>query len=335
MSSAQVNRRYLLAARPTGPVTAANFRLEEAAAPEPGPGEFVVRNHWLSLDPANLGWMSAGRSYIEPVEIGAVMRGFAAGVVISSRHPDYAIGDRVAGLFGWQDYALSDGSGVRRARPEARLVDMLGVLGLPGLTAYFGLLDVGRPKAGETVLVSAAAGAVGSIVVQIARILGCNVVGIAGGQDKCDMIRGLGARAVDYKAEDFDAKLREACPNGVDLFFDNVGGAVLEAAIRRMNVGGRIALCGGISQYGSEAPRGPANYLQLLTRRVRMQGFIYFDYAPRFDEGEAALAAWLSRGWIVHREEIVQGLTQAPDALNRLFEGANRGKLLVCIAPES
>lgn len=335
MSTATINRQLRLAQRPTSaPVGPANFEVVEAARPEPGPGEFVVRNCWLSLDPASRGWMSAGRSYIAPVELGDVMRGFASGVVVASRHPDYEPGDRVSGLFGWQDYAVSCGEGVRRLLPGASLLDMLGPLGLPGVTAYFGLIDIGQPRGGETLLVSAAAGAVGSAVVQIGRILGCKVVGIAGGPEKCAFVESLGATAVDYKAADFHDQLRAACPDGVDVFFDNVGGAVLEAAIRRMNTFGRIALCGGISQYGSAAPKGPANYLILLSSRVRMQGFIYFDYVDRFDEAEAALAAWLSRGWLVGREEIVDGLTEAPTALQRLFDGANRGKLVVRISDE-
>lgn len=335
MTAALTNRRLHLARRPSGPIGPGDFTYVEAPAPQPAPGEFVVRNCWLSLDPASRGWMSPGRSYIAPVEIGEVMRGFTSGVVTTSRHPDFARGDRVAGVFGWQDYAVSDGAGVRRVPATASLLDMLGPMGLPGVTAYFGLLDIGRPRAGETVLISAAAGAVGSAAVQIARILGCEVVGVAGGAEKCDFVRSLGAQAVDYKAADFNAALRAACPKGVDVFFDNVGGPVLEAAIRRMNPFGRIALCGGISQYGAENPQGPANYLTLLSSRVRMQGFIYFDYAERFDEAEAALGAWLRRGWLVSREEIVEGLTEAPAALQRLFDGSNRGKLVVRIAPET
>lgn len=334
-----VNRRYLLATRPTGADLSSLFQRDDTPVPEPREGEFVVRNKWLSLDPAMRGWMSAGRSYIEPVELGAVMRGFGAGEVIASHHPKFALGTQVTGLFGWQDYALSngdiDGKPVRHAVPGVPLSAMLGILGLTGQTAYFGLLDIGCPKGGETIVVSAAAGAVGSAVVQIAKIMGCRVIGIAGGQEKCSFVSSIGADAcINYKSEDVGKALKAACPSGIDVFFDNVGGEILDAVLRRINRGARIVLCGGISQYGVANPQGPSAYLSLLANRARMEGFIYFDYVDRFNEAEAALASWLARGWLTHQEDIVDGLEAAPGALGKLFEGTNRGKLLIRIAGE-
>lgn len=335
-----INRRYLLAERPTGLAIAGALRLDMASPPEPGEGEFVVRNEWISLDPAMRGWMSPGRSYIDPVEIGTVMRAFAAGTVVASRHADYPVGCKVAGLFGMQDYALSDGDPrggtVRRAIDGVPLSAMLGILGLTGLTAYFGLLEIGQPRGGETVVVSAAAGAVGSAVVQIARIMGCRVVGIAGGPEKCAFVNELGADGcIDYKAEDVPGQLKRLCPQGIDIFFDNVGGDILDAVLRRINVGARVVLCGGISQYGAAVPKGPSAYLSLLANRARMEGFIYFDFFDRFDAAEAALAAWFRRGWLRHQEEIVDGLGAAPGALSMLFDGANKGKLLVRVGSEA
>lgn len=329
-----INRRYVLAERPVGLETAGALKLAMDSPPEPGEGEFVVRNEWISLDPAMRGWMSAGKSYIEPVEIGAVMRAFAAGTVVASRHPEYAVGSKVAGLFGMQDYALSDGDPlnrtVRRAIDGVPLSAMLGILGLTGLTAYFGLLEIGRPRGGDTVVVSAAAGAVGSAVVQIARIMGCRVVGIAGGADKCAFVTSLGAEAcIDYKSEDVARQLKAVAPQGVDIFFDNVGGDILDAVLRRINVGARVVLCGGISQYGSAMPQGPSAYLSLLANRARMEGFVYFDFRDRFDAAEAALGSWLKRGWLQHKEDVVDGLGAAPGALSMLFSGANTGKLIV------
>lgn len=335
-----INRRYLLVDRPTGLNVAGALKLDMASPPQPSKGEFVVRNEWISLDPAMRGWMSAGRSYIDPVEIGGVMRAFAAGTVVASLNPHYPVGCKVSGLFGMQDYALSDGDPrggtVRRAIDGVPLSAMLGVLGLTGLTAYFGLLEIGKPRGGETVVVSAAAGAVGSAVVQIARIMGCRVVGIAGGRDKCAFVENLGADGcIDYKSQDVARQLKRLCPQGIDIFFDNVGGDILDAALRRINVGARVVLCGGISQYGAAVPQGPSAYLSLLANRARMEGFIYFDYFDRFDSAEAALATWFKRGWLRHQEEIVDGLGAAPEALSMLFDGSNRGKLLVRVGSQA
>ena len=329
-----VNRRYLLSSRPVGPYTPDLLSLDHKPLPDVAEGEFLVRNEWISLDPAMRGWMSAGRSYIEPVEVGAVMRAFAAGKVIASRHPDYAIGTQVAGLFGLQEYALCDGINadrtIRNAIDGVPLSAMLGILGLTGLTAYFGLLDIGRPRAGETIVVSAAAGAVGSAVVQIGKIMGCRVVGIAGGTEKCDFVTSLGADAcIDYKNEDLNAAIKTHCAGGIDVFFDNVGGDILDSVLRRINKGARIVLCGGISQYESHNPKGPTNYLSLLANRARMEGFIYFDFADRFSEAETALSTWLKRGWLQHQEHVVEGLDLAPLTLTKLFDGSNMGKLLL------
>lgn len=326
-----VNRQLILTSRPGAEICNENFSFVSAFVSEPGEGEFVVRNEWFSLDPAMRGWVSGARSYIAPVEIGTVMRAFAAGRVVASRHSRFPVGTAVTGLFGLQDYAVSAGD--RNVRPVPSGVPLsacLGVLGLTGLTAYFGLLDIGRPKAGQTVVVSAAAGAVGSVACQIARLKGCRVVGIAGGPEKCDWVKSLGADAViDYKNESLRDRIKATCPDGIDVYFDNVGGNILEEVLRRINVGARIVLCGGISQYNTSTARGPANFLSLLANRARMEGFVYFDYQDRFDEGEHALRNWLLEGQLQHQEDIVTGLENSVDGLAKLFDGSNRGKLLV------
>jgi hypothetical protein len=270
------------------------------------------------------------------VEIGEVMRAAGIGRVIDSRHPDYEVGEHVYGVFGVQRYAVSDGSGVTRvdttlAPPPVHL----GVLGLSGLTAYFGLLDVGRPQPGQTVVVSGAAGSVGSIAGQIARIKGCRVIGIAGGADKCRwLVDELGFdAAIDYKGGDVRAQLRDHAPDGIDVFFDNVGGEILEEALRRLARGARVVICGAVSQYNAAgAPRGPANYMQLLVARASMTGFVIFDYADRYAEGVSQLAQWLQSGELRSREDVVHGdIEQFPDVLLRLFEGASTGKLVLAL----
>jgi NADPH-dependent curcumin reductase CurA len=325
-----------LAARPSGLPKASDWEYVEEPAPEPQEGQFLVRVEFLSLDPAMRAWMNPGRSYIPPVGIGEVMRAAAIGTVVESRHPDYDAGDCVQGVFGVQRYALSDGRGVARidtalAPPPVHL----GVLGMSGLTAYFGLLDVGRPEPGQTVVVSGAAGSVGSVVGQIARIKGARAIGIAGGPDKCAwLVDELGFdAAIDYKAGETAARLRTLAPDGVDVFFDNVGGAVLDDVLTRLARGARVVISGAISQYNAtDALRGPANYMQLLVARATMTGFVIFDYAQRFPEALAQLATWLGTGELRSREDVVAGdIEQFPDVFLKLFRGENTGKLVLAI----
>ena len=332
------NLQIRLAARPVGLPRESDFEIIERPVPEPAEGEVLVRNIYLSLDPAMRGWMDDRPSYIPPVALGDVMRGLTAGEVVESRDDRFSPGDRVQGALGWQQFASVPASQLDPLPPGAPWRVALGPLGMTGLTAYFGLLDVGQPKEGETVLVSGAAGAVGSVVGQIAKIQGCRTVGIAGGPDKCSwLLDELGFdAAIDYKVhEDLRGPIRESCPKGVDVFFDNVGGATLDAALSTLRFRGRVVICGAISQYNAtESPPGPANYLSLLVNRGRMEGFIIFDYQKRFGEGVQALAGWLGEGKLHYREHVVEGLEEAPKALLHLFDGSNRGKLLVQIAPE-
>jgi NADPH-dependent curcumin reductase CurA len=331
-----VNVQCRLAARPVGLPKASDWDFVEEPAPEPGEGEFRVRVEYLSVDPAMRSWMNAGRSYVPPVEIGEVMRAGAIGRIIDSRHPGFAVGEDVYGVFGVRRYAVSDGSGVTRVDTSLAPAPVhLGVLGIGGLTAYFGLLDVGRPEPGQTVVVSGAAGSVGSIAGQIARIKGCRVIGIAGGPEKCRWLTdelGFDA-ALDYKAGDLRARLKESAPDGVDVFFDNVGGEILEHVLARLARGARVVLCGSVSQYNADGPpRGPANYMQLLVARASMTGFVIFDYGARFPEGVSHLAGWLQSGELRSREDVVHGdVEQFPDVLRGLFEGANTGKLVLAL----
>jgi NADPH-dependent curcumin reductase CurA len=334
MSAAQPDRnvQIRLAARPQGLPKAEDFQRTEEDVPVPGPGEFVARTIYLSLDPAMRGWMTDRKSYIEPIRLGDVMRGQCVAEVMASEHPEFPVGALVSGTFGWQTWALSKGQGVVRLPADTPPELFLGPLGMTGLTAYFGLLDIGAPKEGDTVVVSAAAGAVGSMVGQIARIKGCRVVGIAGGAEKCrHVVEDLGFdAAVDYKAADFFDQLKAACPKGIDVYFDNVGGTILDQCLRLINRGARIPICGAISQYNAtDAVPGPANYLALLVQRARMEGFIVFDFHKRYHEALAELGAWVAAGRIQARFDMVDGLDNAPAALNRLFEGLNTGKLLV------
>jgi len=332
------NRQWRLASRPKGMVLDENFTWVEE--PVPGlekDGQILVRNLYLSLDPTQRGWI-ARDSYMPAVKIGEVMRGSAAGRVVASRHSAFAPGDLVQGLFGWQDYAVAEPGGLRapsKILPGVPLTLALGALGATGITAYFGLLEVGRPKAGETVVVSGAAGATGSVVGQIAKIKGCKVIGIAGGADKCAWVTGeLGFDAcLDYKREDVGARLSELCRGGIDVYFDNVGGDILDAALARLAFHGRVVLCGAISQYNeSDLPAGPKHYLNLLLQRGRMEGFIVIDYLPRAAEAVRELAAWMAEGKIKDRVDVQEGLENAPAALRRLFRGENTGKQLLKIA---
>jgi NADPH:quinone reductase len=334
-----VNRLVTLAARPAGLPKASDFRLVEAPLPKPGPGEFVVHGLYLSVDPYMRGRMRDGPSYAAPVQLGEVMVGGVVGRVVESNHPDFPVGVVVEGMFGWQEFALSNGAGVRVVDPHAAPISTaLGVLGMPGLTAYFGLLDVCQPKPGETVLVSGAAGAVGSVVGQIAKVHGCRVVGVAGSDEKVDYLTGeLGFDAAfNYKGvTDYVRKVKEVCPEGIDVYFDNVGGSLTDAVFRTMNVGARVAVCGQISQYNAEKPEvGPRLLFQLIIKRARVQGFLVFDYADRYREGAAKLAEWLRAGRLKYRETAVDGIENAPAAFIGMLQGANVGKQLVRLAKE-
>jgi len=328
------NTQCRLAGRPMGLPSSADWSIIEEPVPSAGDGQFVVEIDYLSIDPAMRTWMNAGRSYVPPVEIGEVMRGLAVGRVVESRHPDFAVGDHVSGLLGVQNYAVSDGAGVAKIDTSlAPASTYLAALGISGLTAYFGLLDIGRPAPGQTVLVSGAAGSVGNIVGQIAKIHGCRAIGIAGGEPKCRWLierAGFDA-AIDYKTADLRAELRTHAPGGVDVFFDNVGGAALEAALNRLAQGARIVLCGAVSQY-NQAPRGPANYMQLLVARASMTGFVVFDFSTRYPEAVAQLGNWIRTGRLRSHEQIERGTVgDFPEALEKLFAGQNTGKLILAL----
>jgi NADPH-dependent curcumin reductase len=333
-----INHQFRLAARPVGLPQRTDWSYTEELVGEPAVDTFVVKILYISLDPAMRGWMNAGRSYIPPVGIGEVMRALAIGRVTASKHPSFAVGDTVSGPFGVQEYAVSDGKYVTKLDLGAAPLPIhLSVLGMTGRTAYFGLLEVGQPKPGETVVVSAAAGGVGSLVGQIARINGCRAVGIAGGAEKCRyLVDELGFdAAIDYKSQDVRAALKEHCPNGIDVYFDNVGGDILEAALSRLARGARVVLCGAISQYNATGPQhGPSNYMALLVNRASMKGFLVGDYAACNDEATRALAAWLADGKLRSREDIVEGLETFPNTLIRLFKGENIGKLILKVADE-
>src|SRR5215475_3975905 len=324
-----VNTQCRLAARPIGLPKATDFAVVDEPVPAVADGEFVVEIDYLSIDPAMRTWMNAGRSYVPPVQIGEVMRALGIGHVIASRHREFAVGDVVSGVFGVQNYALSTGAGVSKIDTGlAPATVHLGALGISGLTAYFGLLDIGRPEPGQTVLVSGAAGSVGNIVGQIARIKGCRTIGIAGGEQKRRwLVKEVGFdAAIDYKSADLRAELKTHAPDGVDVYFDNVGGQTLEAALNRLARGARIVLCGAVSQY-NETPRGPANYMQLLVARASMTGFVIFDYLKRYPEGIAQLAEWLTTGRLRSHEHIESGhIDDFPDTLLKLFNGENIGK---------
>src|SRR5262245_547252 len=327
-----VNRQILLASRPEGWVTEANFKLVESPVPQPGDGQFLVRNRWLSLDPYMRGRMDAKKSYAKYVELGEVMVGGTVGEVVESRHPAFKPGDFVNAAFGWQEYALSDGTGARKVDPSrAPLSYYLGVLGMPGVTAWMGLLDIAQPKAGETVVVSAASGAVGSVVGQLARIKGCRAVGIAGGPAKCGYVVGeLGFDAcVDYKAGRLDESLRAAAPKGVDVQFENVGGEVLDTALRLMNAFARITLCGLVSQYNVTEPYGMRHMRSLLVNRIRLQGFIVSDRMEVWPRALEDLERWVGEGRIKVRETVTHGLEHAPRAFIGMLRGENLGKQLV------
>jgi NADPH-dependent curcumin reductase CurA len=329
------NLQIRLAARPKGLPEESDFQLVEEPVPQPGDGQVLVRNILLSLDPAMRGWMNDARSYVPPIGIGEVMRGLTVGEVVESRLPGFAPGELVSGIFGWQRYALAKARDLSRIPPGIPPAVALGPLGMTGLTAYFGLLDVGQLKADETVLVSGAAGAVGSIVGQIAKIKDCRAVGIAGTDEKCRWLtEDLGFDAIiNYKtAKDLHEEIRRTCPKGVNVYFDNVGGEILDTALRSLAMHARVVICGAISQYNAtEPPKGPANYLALLVQRARMEGFLVMDFQARYAEAQAELGRWLAEGKLHYREDVVEGLENAPKALLRLFDGSNTGKLMVKI----
>ncbi|MEL6375067.1 MAG: NADP-dependent oxidoreductase [Pseudomonadota bacterium] len=329
-----MNRAALLKSRPSGMVSNDNIEVVDRPIPEPGDGEFRVKVDCISLDPAMRGWMNDTKSYVPPVGLGEVMRAYAAGTVDASNHSDFKVGDNVQGLLGVQQYAISDGRRINRIdTTQAPIERWVGGLGMPGWTAYFGLLEVGEPVEGETVVVSAASGAVGSVVGQIAKIKGCRVVGIAGGPEKCAYLTdtlGFDA-AIDYKAGNLHADLKRACPDGVDVYYENVGGEILDTVLLNMNLRGRIPVCGLISAYNAtQAPEGPKNLRMVLTQRLRMQGLIVFDWADRIDEAIAQLGAWHADGKLKIREDVREGGADAyVETLNLLYTGGNFGKLVL------
>ncbi|SFV02513.1 NADP-dependent oxidoreductase [Pseudoduganella namucuonensis] len=332
------NHQFRLARRPVGAVQRADFDYVAEPLREPAEGEVLVRLEYVSLDPAMRGWMNESKeSYMPPVAIGEVMRAIAVGRVVASNNAGFAVGDHVSGLLGVQEYAYSTGQGLTKVNPAlAPLPLFLGALGMPGLTAYFGLLEVGQPKEGETVVVSGAAGAVGMVVGQIAKIKGARVVGIAGGADKCRyLVEELGFdAAIDYKSEDVGRALKQHAPNGVDVYFDNVGGDILDAVLGKLAHGARIVICGAISQYNNTtAVKGPSNYLQLLVKRATMRGVMVADYYPRAMEAITAMGGWIAAGRLKTREDVVAGLETFPDTFAKLFSGANNGKLVLKVAP--
>jgi NADPH-dependent curcumin reductase CurA len=331
-----LNRQVILSTRPEGIPEAGHFQIVESPVPDVEDGQLLVRNLYLSVEPAMRGWVSATANYSEPVALGTVMRSFATGRVEESRHAHFKRGDFVTGLFGWQEYAVVPASGVRTITDlDIPLSTSLGVLGLNGLTAYVGLLEIGRPKPGETVVVSTAAGAVGSTVGQIAKLHGCRTVGIAGGAAKVALCVGEFGfdDAIDYKSGDLDSRLARACPAGVDVYFDNTAGAISDAVIRRLNVGARVAICGTASvATWDPPPLGPRIERALLTKRARIEGFLAFDYEHKRPEALRFLSRCIRDGSLRYREEILEGLHEAPGAIARLYRGENMGKLLVRLA---
>lgn len=327
------NTQVHLANRPIGMTDDSTWRIVESEIPTCHEGEFLVKNEFISLDPAMRGWINDVRSYIPPVELGAVMRAGTVGRVVESKHPDYSEGDVVVGGLGVQQYGISDGKNEYKIDTYGLPIEkFLGVLGMPGFTAYFGLLEIGEPKEGETLVVSGAAGAVGSVVGQIGKIKGCKVVGIAGGPEKCSyVVKELGFDAcIDYKNDDIKAGLKQHCPKGIDIYFDNVGGDILNAVLARINFKARIPLCGAISQYNATSEvKGPSNYLSLLVNRGRMEGFIVFDYAKRYEEAAKQMGQWMMAGKLKSKETIIEGIETFPTTFNKLFNGQKMGKLVL------
>jgi NADPH-dependent curcumin reductase CurA len=337
-----INRQFRLAVRPIGDIKESDFEYREEPIPSPGEGEVLVRTIYLSLDPTNRIWMSDMPQYMPPVEIGQVMRGVVTGVLEESKNPNFQLGDLVSGMLGWQDYTIVAENNILALMPLPKplpypLTTFVGLLGATGWTAYFGLLDIGQPQAGETVVVSAAAGAVGSIAGQIAKIKGCCVVGITGSNEKCRWLtQELGFdTAINYKTADLARAIAQACPNGVDVYFDNVGGSILDAVLTQINLHARIPLCGLISTYNATEPvPGLYHYNQILMKRARIQGFIILDYLPRLSEAIRDIGQWINQGKIKHAVEIVEGLEHAPSAILKLFNGGKKGKLIIKVSEE-
>lgn len=334
----ELNRRFILRNRPEGRITAETFELVEDAVPEIEEGEALVRTQWVSLDPTNRAWLRETPTYLPPVAIGEVMRGGGLGQVVASKHEAYREGQLVQGLIGWQEWAVASDVAPLLPVPEVPGVPpsaYLGVFGITGLTAWVGLKDIGRPKPGDTLVVSAAAGAVGSVAAQIAKIKGARVVGIAGGGEKCALLTGrLGLdAAVDHKASDWHDQLVAATPDGIDVDFENVGGEIMDAVVARLNVRARVVLCGLISGYNDpNPPRGPSSFSNLLVQRARLEGFIVLDHLDRIGEAVAELSGWIQNGKLEPLETVVEGFEQLPTAINMLFDGANIGKLVVHVA---
>ena len=334
-----INHQFRLATRPVGLPKRSDWNYVEEPVRDPGPGEVLVKTLYLSLDPAMRGWMNEGRSYIAPVGIGEVMRAGGAGRVIASGNPGFAVGDHVTGILGAQEYALIGAEAVRGlTKVDPKLVPLpvyVGALGITGLTAYFGLLEIGQAKAGDTVVVSGAAGATGMVAGQIAKIKGCRAVGIAGGPEKCNyIVKELGFdAAIDYKSEKVIESLRKHCPHGVNVYFDNVGGDILDDVLANLARGARVVICGAISQYNSTTGiKGPSNYLSLLVNSARMEGFVVFNYMARYGEAAREMAGWMMAGKLKSREDIVEGFQTFPDTLLKLFRGENFGKLMIKVA---
>ncbi|MBW4507602.1 MAG: NADP-dependent oxidoreductase [Scytonematopsis contorta HA4267-MV1] len=334
-----VNRQWRLAERPVGMIAPSNFKWSQEPLPTLEEGQILVRNIYLSLDPTNRGWLGEGENYLPPVDTGEVMRGFGVGVVEQSRNVNFPEGTLVEGFLGWQDYALLDGTNLHKlpSNPSMPLTAYLGLLGFIGMTAYFGLLHIGKPKVGETLVVSGAAGAVGSLVGQIGKIMGCRVVGIAGSEEKCRWLKeelGFDA-AINYKTESVLESLQQHCPSGIDVYFENVGGEILDAVLKLINLKARIVLCGLISQYNATQPvPGPYNFINIITKRAKVEGFIVLDYFNRTQEALSNLSEWYAQGKIKYRVDVIDGLENAPRTINKLFNGTNQGKLIIKISDE-
>jgi NADPH-dependent curcumin reductase CurA len=333
-----VNRQWTLANRPTEWVSTSDFKLAEAAVPDPGDGQLLIKVTHVAFEPAQRGWMAENPGYMAPIPLGGVMRSMAAGEVVASRHPGFRPGEKVSGMFGWQEYTVVDAAGqllpVTKLAPGVTEEMALSVLGITGLTAYFGMLEVGQPKAGDVVAVSGAAGATGSIAGQIARIKGCTVIGIAGGEDKCRWLTEVAGfdAAIDYKSEKVARRLRELAPDGINVFYDNVGGEILEAALANLASLGRVAICGAISGYNSGALPPLKNYMMLVLKNATMGGFLLGRFSKRFPEGTAQLAEWVKDGKLKFAVDVQEGFENVPATFLRLFHGQNLGKQLCRIA---
>nr|WP_322711303.1 NADP-dependent oxidoreductase [Nostoc sp. ChiSLP03a]MDZ8212505.1 NADP-dependent oxidoreductase [Nostoc sp. ChiSLP03a] len=335
----KINRQWRLVSRPIGLIAESDFECRQEPVPTLEEGQILVRNIYLSLDPTNRGWLNEGENYLPPVAIGEVIRGFGIGVVEQSRNVNFPEGTFVQGLLGWQDYAVTDGTNLSEfpKDPSIPLTAYLGLFGFIGMTAYFGLLDIGKPKVGETLVVSGAAGAVGSLVGQIGKIKGCRVVGIAGSEEKCRWLKdelGFDA-AINYKTESVLESLQQHCPDGIDIYFENVGGEILDAVLSLINLRARIVLCGLISQYNATEPvPGPYNFVNILIKRAKVEGFIVLDYFNRAQEALTNLGQWYAQGKIKYRVDVINGLENAPRKINKLFDGTHQGKLIIRVSDE-